>query len=108
MNCFEKEQSTFRIGDVVKHFKYETLTEVEKASNKYLYVIRAFATQTETKEELVIYQALYGEFDTYARPLEMFAAEVDRDKYPNIRQKYKFEKVYWGPMAMQMPKRERY
>ena len=103
MNCFEKEQSTLRIGDVVKHFKYETLTDEEKASNKYLYVIRAFATHTETKEELVIYQALYGEFDTYARPLEMFTAEVDRDKYPNIKQKYRLEKVLYGSAALRHP-----
>ena len=103
MNYFEKEQSTLRVGDIVRHFKYETLTNEEKASNKYLYVIRAFAEHTETKEALVVYQALYGDFSTYARPMEMFLSEVDREKYPNIKQKYRLEKIMHGSFAMQSP-----
>lgn len=81
------------VGDVVRHFKYETLSEQEKRENKYTYVIRGFARHTETEEELVIYQALYGGFGTYARPKTMFLSKVDREKYPDIKQNYRFEKV---------------
>ena len=88
----------FKIGEVVKHFKYETLSEEDKKQNKYLYIIRGFATHTETKEKLVIYQALYSDksmgvdFGLYARPVEMFNFEVDHVKYPEIKQKFRFEK----------------
>lgn len=79
------------IGDIVRHFKWETISEEEKKQNKYLYCIRGFAEHTESKEKLVIYQAIYSPFETYARPFEMFFSEVDHDKYPDINQKYRFE-----------------
>ena len=86
-----------KIGDIVKHFKYETTTTEEKFANKYLYVVRGFAEHTETKEQLVIYQALYAPFKYYARPKEMFMSEVDKEKYPDIQQKYRLEVFKMNP-----------
>lgn len=80
----------FSIGDIVRHFKREM---VDQNTPRYLYKVLAFAQHTETGEKLVIYQALYAPHKTYARPYEMFMSEVDRNKYANIKQKYRFEKV---------------
>ena len=87
-------------GDIVQHFKRQRLIN---PGQMYLYRIIAFGEHTETKEKEVIYQALYEDtdlgvhFGIYVRPFDMFFSEVDRVKYPEneypeITQKYRFEK----------------
>lgn len=79
-----------QVGDIVQHFKREW---VSQETSEYLYKVLAVAHHTENGEKLVIYQALYAPFKICARPYDMFMSEVDREKYPDIRQKYRFEKV---------------
>lgn len=64
---------------VYKHFKGD------------YYLVVDFATHTETGEKLVIYRALYGNGELYARPYDMFASKVDRVKYPNATQENRLE-----------------
>ena len=82
----------FHPNDIVQHFKRETLDEEALAQNKYLYKIIDIATHSETGEPMMVYQPLYEEKGMYVRPLEMFLSEVDHEKYPEIKQKYRFEK----------------
>ena len=88
-----EKSRTFKPGDIARHFKRETLGEEDLRANKYLYEIVGVAIHSETREEMMVYRALYDDGGIYVRPLQMFMEEVDHVKYPEIRQKYRFEKV---------------
>ncbi len=83
------ESRRFEKGDIVQHFKREI---TGPCGTRYLYEIIGESEHTETGEKLMVYRALYGDMRMFARPLDMFMSEVDREKYPEIRQKYRFEK----------------
>ena len=81
----------FSPGTIVQHFKRETLSMEELRGNKYLYEIIGEATDSESREKVMVYRALYDGNEMFVRPHDMFMSEVDHEKYPNIKQKYRFE-----------------
>ena len=67
------------VHGVYRHFKGD------------MYIVEDLARHSETDEIMVIYRALYGNGQLYVRPLELFLSLVDKDKYPDAKQKYRFE-----------------
>lgn len=68
-----------KIHGIYRHFKGD------------YYLVEDVAIHSETKEKYVVYRSLYGNQELYIRPYDMFLSEVDRDKYPNEKRKYRFE-----------------
>ncbi|MBQ4615884.1 MAG: DUF1653 domain-containing protein [Mailhella sp.] len=88
----EEEVCRLQPGDIVKHFKRElSLDALAESPGKYLYEIVSWARHSETDERYVVYRALYGTKEVWVRPFSMFMEEVDREKYPSVKQRYRFE-----------------
>lgn len=68
-----------KINGIYKHFKGD------------LYLVIDVAIHSEEKKEYVVYRALYGDSKLYIRPKEMFLSKVDKNKYPDVKQEYRFQ-----------------
>lgn len=67
------------VNRIYKHFKGD------------YYIVLGTGINSETLDEYVIYRALYGEGKVYLREINNFLSEVDLEKYPNVKQKYRLE-----------------
>ena len=74
-------ENILKIKGIYKHFK-----------NNY-YILEDVAENSETGENYAVYRQLYGNNKLYIRPLDMFLSKVDREKYPNVKQEYRFKYV---------------
>lgn len=70
-----------KLNTIYRHFKGN------------LYLVMDLVVNSETNDIMVLYKALYDDLKLYVRPLNMFLSEVDKEKYPNVKQKYRFEEV---------------
>jgi len=68
-----------KIKGIYRHFKGD------------YYLVEDVAIHSETREKYVVYRTLYGDGELYVRPYEMFLEKVDREKYPEVSQEYRFE-----------------
>ena len=75
----KNKRQELKIHGVYKHFKGD------------YYLVEDIAKDSETKEEMVLYRRLYEDGGLWVRPKEMFLSEVDHEKYPDVKQKYRFE-----------------
>lgn len=76
-----KKMRKLKVHGVYKHFK-----------GKY-YIVEGIAKHSEDLSDYVVYRQLYDNGELYIRPLEMFLSEVDKGKYPDVKQKWRFEEV---------------
>ena len=74
-----EELQEIKINRVYKHFKGD------------YYLVVDIAKHSETKEDYVVYRRLYGDGGLWVRPMNLFASPVDTKKYPEIKQKWRFE-----------------
>lgn len=74
-------QKTVNAGEFYKHFKGQ------------LYQVRALAENSEDNMPMVVYQAMYAPFKIWVRPLSMFLEKLDKEKYPDAAQEYRFERI---------------
>lgn len=79
------------IGDIVKHFKRGSRPS-DDLTNCYV-ILDDDVMYTETGDRCILYQALYGDHKKFCRPFDMFMEEIDKEKYPNIDQVYRLEKI---------------
>lgn len=83
---------TFKAGDIVRHFKWDRLSSDDRAAHKYEYEVICEVQNTEDHSVSVIYRSLFDN-QVWSRPAESFYSEVDKNKYPNATQQYRFEKI---------------
>ena len=72
----------FKENDIVRHFKGK------------FYTIKGVAWHSETGEKYMVYRANYDDCKLYVRPYDMFMEKVDKEKYPDVQQEYRFELVH--------------